>query len=160
MMYKSFFVIIIVCLYSYSYGQNCQDFHKSTDCYVYVPLDRNFKIYNQAKSISLKPDKPVVYKIVLYGGKDYIIGVCAESKYYRKLRLRIFDGITKKLLYDNIDFDYIESFGFKVNKTQPLEMEVKILSNEKDNSKPEICVGFQILYSDSVNSAKIKNRSI
>ncbi|HEX3008858.1 MAG TPA: hypothetical protein VHO90_14715 [Bacteroidales bacterium] len=128
-------------------GQACKDFHKTPDCYVYVPLDREFKIYNQAKSMTIKPLKPVIYKIILFGGKDYIVGVCAESKYYRKIRLRIFDGITKKLLYDNKDYDYIESFSFTVNKTQPLEMEVNVLADEK-NSKSDICVGFQILYSD------------
>jgi hypothetical protein len=147
------FTFLLALLYilptAHCLGQDCKDFHKRPDCYIYVPLDRDFKIYNQAKSISINPNKPVVYKIILFGGKDYIVGVCAEAKYYRKLRLRIYDGVNKKLLYDNKDHDYIESFGFSVNKTQPLEMEVNILADEKDK-KAEVCVGFQILYSDPV----------
>jgi hypothetical protein len=147
---KKIFLALQVLMFCYALqGQACKDFHKTPDCYVYVPLDREFKIYNQAKSMTIKPLKPVIYKIILFGGKDYIVGVCAESKYYRKIRLRIFDGITKKLLYDNKDYDYIESFSFTVNKTQPLEMEVNVLADEK-NSKSDICVGFQILYSDQL----------
>jgi hypothetical protein len=133
-------------------GQVCKDFHKSDDCYVYIPLDRDFKIYNQAKSLQLEIQKPVVYKIVLYGGKDYIVGACAEAIYYRKLRLRIIDGITRKVLFDNKDQDFIESFGFTVNKTQPLDMEVTVLSDEKSAANSKICVGFQILYSEHIDS--------
>ncbi len=147
--FKIFILLAIITPASYCFGQACKDFHKTPDCYVYVPLDRDFKIYNQAKSMSVNPSKPVVYKVILFGGKDYIVGVCAEAKYYRKIRLRIFDGINKKLLYDNKDHDYIESFGFSVVKTQPLEMEVDLITDEKDKNQ-EVCVGFQILYSDPV----------
>lgn len=146
---KIFLFAIVLISSADCLGQECKDFHKSADCYVYVPLDREFKIYNQAKSLSILPGKPVVYKLILFGGKDYIVGVCAESKYYRKLRLRIYDGVNKQLLYDNKDQDYIESFGFTVIKTQPLEMEVTVLTDEKD-LKSEVCVGFQILYSEMV----------
>lgn len=149
---KTCLIISTLFIYGRSYGQACKDFHKSDNCYVYVPLDRTFKIYSQAKSISLKPNKAVVYKVVLFGGKDYIVGACAEAKYYRKLRLRIYDGITKKILYDNKNHGFIESFGFTVTKTQPIEMEVNILSDEKDNKNQDICVGLQILYSDPVAS--------
>jgi hypothetical protein len=98
--------------------------------------------------------KPVIYKIILFGGKDYIVGVCAEANYYRKIRLRIIDSITKKVLYDNKDADFIESFGFTVTKTQPLDMEVTVLSDDKQASSKKICVGFQILYSNTVASTK------
>lgn len=131
-------------------AQECKDFHKSADCYVYVPLDREFKIYNQAKSIQVEPGKPVLYKIVLYGGKDYIVGVCSEPAFYRKIQLRILDGEGDKVLYDNKDSDYIESFGFNVIQTQPLTMEVTILPNEKSLPDAKVCVGFQILYSEQV----------
>jgi hypothetical protein len=133
-------------------GQACKDFHKGDDCYVYVPPDRDFKIFNQAKSLQVEIQKPVVYKIVLYGGKDYIVGACAEAVFYRKIRLRIIDGITRKVLFDNKDQDYIESFGFTVNKTQPLDMEVTVLSNEKLAANSKVCVGFQILYSEHIDS--------
>lgn len=130
-------------------AQDCKDFHKTPDCYVYIPLDREFKIYNQAKSLSVPANKPVVYKIILFGGKDYIVGVCSQAEFYRKIQLRIYDGINKKLLYDNKDHDYIESFGFTVTKTQPLEMEVIVLADDKSKNT-DVCVGFQILYSDPV----------
>jgi hypothetical protein len=135
-----------------SYSQDCKNFHKSNDCYVYVPLDRDFQIYNQAKSNYVELGKPMIYKVILYGKKDFIVGVCAEAAYYRQIRLRIIDGITKKLLFDNKDFDYIESFGFSIEKTQPLDLEVTVLSKEKTPPKTKICVGFQILWSNPVET--------
>lgn len=150
---KNLLFVFLAFIFNLSYGQVCKDFHKSDDCYVYVPLDREFKIYNQAKSIQVDIQKPVVYKIVLFGGKDYIVGVCAEGNFYRKIRLRIIDSNTKKVLYDNQNSDYIESFGFTVAKTQPLDMEVTVLSDEKSAANKKICVGFQILYSNPVNSS-------
>lgn len=140
--------VAMVFMFNYCQAQVCKDYHKSNDCYIYVPLDKEYSIYNQAKSIQVEGMKPVIYKIVLYGGKDYIVGVCAESTFYRKIRLRIIDGITKKVLYDNSERDYIESFGFRIDKTQPLDMEVTVLTNEKTSSDMKVCVGFQILYSD------------
>jgi hypothetical protein len=133
-----------------SQGQDCKDFHKSNDCYVYVPLDRDYQIYNQAKSTFAEVGKPTLYKVVLYGKKDFIVGVCAESSYYRKIRLRIIDGITKKVLYDNKDYDYIESFGFTIEKTQPLDLEITVLTKDKATSAAKICVGIQILWSKVV----------
>jgi hypothetical protein len=129
------------------YSQDCKDFHKSKDCYVYVPLDRDFQIYNQAKSTFAEIGKPTIYKVVLYGKKDFIVGVCAEAKYYRQIQLRIIDGITKKVLYDNKDYDYIESFGFTIEKTQPLDLEITVLSKDKTAQDSKVCLGIQILWS-------------
>ena len=137
-------------------GQDCKDFHKSKDCYVYVPLDRDFQMYNQAKSTFAEIGKPTIYKVVLYGKKDFIVGVCAEAKYYRQIRLRIIDGITQKVLYDNKDYDYIESFGFTIEKTQPLDLEITVLSKEKTAQASKVCVGIQILWSKVLESADTK----
>lgn len=135
-----------------SYSQECKDFHKSKDCYVYVPLDRDFQVYNQAKSSYVELGKPYTYKVILYGKKDFIVGVCAETGYYRQIRLRIIDGITKKVLFDNMDFDYIESFGFSIEKTQPLDLEVTVLPKGKATPDKKICIGFQILWSNPVET--------
>jgi hypothetical protein len=132
------------------YGQPCKDFHKSKDCYVYVPLDRDFKEYNQARSESVEIGKTNIYKVVLYGKKDFIVGICAESTYYRQVHFRIIDSQTQKVLYDNKDYDYIESFGFTIEKTQPLDLEVTVLSNDKAAQNNKICVGIQILWSKVV----------
>lgn len=145
---KKFLVAILVLTMAIPcYSQDCKDFHKSKDCYVYVPLDRDFQVYNQAKSTIAEVGKPLIYKVVLYGKKDFIVGVCAEAKYYRQIRLRIFDGITHKVLYDNKDYDYIESFGFTIEKTQPLDLEITVLSKEKEAQDSKVCLGIQILWS-------------
>lgn len=144
--------IIMVCMVSFCSGQLCKDYHKGEDCYVFIPLNRDFKMYNQAKSQLVEVEKSIINKIILYGGKDYIVGICSEGAYYRKIRLRIIDGITKKVIYDNSDYDFIESFLFTVVKTQPLEMEVTVLSDDKAAINKKVCVGFKILYSDTLSS--------
>jgi hypothetical protein len=128
-------------------SQDCKDFNKSKDCYVYVPLDRDFQIYNQARSTYAEIGKPTIYKVVLYGKKDFIVGVCAGGKFYRQIRLRIIDGISHKVLYDNKDYDYIESFGFTIEETQPLDLEITVLSKDKMAQSSKVCLGIQILWS-------------
>ena len=143
----SLIAVLVLAIPNKSHGQDCKDFHKSKDCYVYVPLDRDFQMYNQAKSTYAEIGKPTIYKVVLYGKKDFIVGVCAESRYYRQIRLRIIDGINQKVLYDNQDYDYIESFGFTIEKTQPLDLEITVLSKDKTAQASKVCLGIQILSS-------------
>lgn len=150
------FILMLLSTISSGFSQDCKDFHKSKDCYVYVPLDRDFQIYNQAKSTYAEIGKPLIYKVILYGKKDFIVGVCAEAKYYRQIQLRIIDGITKKVLYDNKDYDYIESFGFTIEKTQPLDLEITVLSKDKAAQDSKVCLGIQILWSKPLESGTSK----
>jgi hypothetical protein len=131
-------------------SQPCKGFHESKDCFVYIPEGRGFKQYSQAKSALTSVGQKTTYKVVLFSGKDYILGVCAEGG-YRPIHFRIIDGQTKKVLYDNKDFDYIDSFNFTVQKTQPLDIEVQILENKKIQvKKDKMCVGIEILWSNEV----------
>jgi len=126
-------------------SQPCKDFHKSNDCYVYIPLDRDFKEYNQSKSVYTEVGKVNAFKVVLFGKKDFIVGICAGQAFYRQVRLRIFDGENGKLIYDNKDYDYIESFIFTVERTMPLFLEVTILSKDEANKRKQTCLGLEIL---------------
>jgi len=73
-LFKTILIPFLVLFISfYGYGQDCKDFHKSKDCYVYVPLDRDFQVYNQAKSVLVDVGKPSIFKVVLYGKKDFIV---------------------------------------------------------------------------------------
>lgn len=143
--YKYFFFLVFIFILGTLSSQECKDFHRNADCYVYVPLERDFRIYNQAKSLLVPANRTTIYKIILYGGKDYIVGVCSEPGYYRKIKLRILDDSGKKVLYDNTQHDFIESFGFSVERTLPIIMEVTVVAPQ-DNKN--ICVGFQILSSE------------
>jgi hypothetical protein len=149
---------LVLFIVNLGYSQDCKDFHKSKDCYVYVPLDRDFQLYNQAKSTFAEIGKPIIYKVILYGKKDFIVGVCAEAKYYRQIQLRIIDGITKKVLYDNKDYDYIESFGFTIEKTQPLDLEITVLSKDKAAQDSKVCLGIQILWSPTLEPGASKKQ--
>ncbi len=132
-------------------GQPCKGFHESKDCFVYIPEGRDFKQYSQAKSTQISIGQKTTYKLVLFGGKDYILGVCAESG-YRPIHFRIIDSQTKKIMYDNKDYDYIDSFNFMVQRTQPLDIEVQILENKKiQMKKDKMCVGIEILWSTIAN---------
>lgn len=132
-------------------GQPCKGFHESKDCFVYIPEGRDFKQYSQAKSAQASIGQKTTYKVVLFGGKDYILGVCAESG-YRPIHFRIIDSQTKKIMYDNKDYDYIDSFNFMVQRTQPLDIEVQILENKKiQMKKDKMCVGIEILWSTVAN---------
>jgi hypothetical protein len=134
------------------FSQLCKDFHKSKDCYIYIPEDRDFQEYNQARSTTTAIGKTNIYKMVLYGPKDYIVGICAESAYYRQIHFRIIDGITHKVLFDNKDQGYIESFGFTVLKTQPLDIEVTVLAKDKNAQQKTICIGIAVLWSKIVET--------
>jgi hypothetical protein len=132
-------------------SQPCKGFHESKDCFVYIPEGRDFKQYSQAKSAQAGIGQKTTYKVVLFGGKDYILGVCAEAG-YRPIHFRILDSQTKKIMYDNKDFDYIDSFNFMVQRTQPLDIEVQILENKKIQlKKDKMCVGIEILWSTVAN---------
>jgi hypothetical protein len=152
----SFLVVLALTLAAQGFCQDCKDFHKSNDCYVYVPPDRDFQIYNQAKSTFAEIGKPLIYKVVLYGKKDFIVGVCAEAKYYRQIHFKIIDGITHKVLYDNKDYDYIESFGFTIEKTQPLDLEITVMSKDKAAQASKVCLGIQILWSQAQEASNKK----
>jgi len=143
--------LILIFIFSVNInGQPCKGFHESKDCFVYIPEGRNFQQYSQAKSALTSVGQKTTYKVVLFGGKDYILGVCAEGG-YRPIHFRIIDSQTKKVLYDNKDYDYIDSFNFMVQRTQPLDIEVQILENNKiPVKKDKMCVGIEILWSPIV----------
>jgi len=146
---KVFQGLILIFIFSGTiYSQPCKGFHESKDCFVFIPEGRDFKQYSQAKSTQTSVGQKTTYKVVLFGGKDYILGVCAESG-YRPIHFRIIDSQTKKIMYDNKDFDYIDSFNFMVQRTQPLDIEVQILENKKiQMKKDKMCVGIEILWSN------------
>jgi hypothetical protein len=143
--------LVIIFIFSVNIiAQPCKGFHESKDCFVYIPEGRDFKQYSQAKSALTTVGQKNTYKVVLFGGKDYILGVCAESG-YRPVHFRIIDSQSKKVMYDNKDFDYIDSFNFTVQRTQPLDIEVQVLENKKNPAKKDkMCVGIEILWSNAV----------
>jgi len=146
-------VILAIILSTNARGQQCKGFHESKDCFIYIPESRQYQQYSQAKSALSEIGQKNIYKVVLFGGKDYIVGVCAESG-YRPIHFRIIDSQTKKVMYDNKDFDYIESFGFTVEKTQPIDIEVTVLENNRiAQKKNKMCVGIEIVWSNLLKSA-------
>jgi hypothetical protein len=146
------FITLAAIITANIYSQQCKNFHESKDCFIYIPDTKKYEQYSQAKSALTEIGIKNIYKIVLFGGKDYIVGVCAELG-YRPIHFRITDSQTKKVIYDNKDYDYIESFGFTVEKTQPIDIEITVLENKNiPLKKTKMCVGIEIVYSNNIKS--------
>ena len=126
--------------------QPCASFHKSNNCK--LNNDGSFKNYGQSKSAMLEVNKKYEYKLVLYGDKDYKIGVCTENG-LGTVHYKIINARSSTVLYDNISDDYIESVGFTNEFTQSVIIEVTILVEDKKIKgayDKRGCIGINILW--------------
>jgi hypothetical protein len=115
--------------------------------YLYLPLGRDFQIYNQPRSSYTEAGQTNVYKVVLYGNKDFLISIYSKTDYFKKIHFRLIDSETRKILYDNKNYKYIETLTFTVEKSQALDLEVTVLPFEKKYDKSKVCIGIEILCS-------------
>ncbi len=125
-------------------GQPCPVFHTQKKC-----KDKSatgFRMYGQSKSALLEKDSTYIMPIIFYGKKDYIVTVCTE-KGYAPVHFRIKDIESGKILYDNLEDDYIESIGFTIDHPQKAIFEVTLLAENIDPEnfgEPIACVGINI----------------
>ncbi|MFO7827793.1 MAG: hypothetical protein R6V23_04155 [Bacteroidales bacterium] len=127
-------------------AQYCDRFHETSACR--LANDGSFKPYGQSKSGVLEINKKFEYKLVLYGEKDFKIGVCTESG-FGPVHFKIINARSKTVLYDNITDDYIESVGFTNDFTQSVIIEITVLAEEiepEDAYDTRVCVGINILW--------------
>lgn len=124
---------------------DCSEFHKTRWC---QNEELGFKQFGQSVSGLLELKKPSKSSITFYGGMDYIITVCCEPGLY-PVHFRLIDSKTKKVLYDNMNDDYINSLGFTVDKTQTIIIEFTILSENFSPSnfdENRACAGINIIW--------------
>ncbi|OFX83814.1 MAG: hypothetical protein A2W99_03000 [Bacteroidetes bacterium GWF2_33_16] len=144
---KYFFAISILFLFNETvFGQLCNSFHTTPACSPKVT--QGFQKFGQSKSGMLEINKPFEYKLVLYGGKDYIFVVCTESG-YKPIHYRIINAQTKEVVYDNTEDEYIESVGFTNDYTQTIILEITVLAENiepQDAYDARACVGINILW--------------
>jgi len=127
-------------------AQNCYRFIETSQCR--LASDGGYKPYGQSKSAVLELNKTFEYKLVLYGEKDFKIGVCTE-KGFGPVHYKIINARTKDVLYDNITDDYIESIGFTNDYTQSVIIEITVLAEDvepEDAYDIRVCVGVNILW--------------
>ena len=140
-------LILIVFLLStsfISFGQGCNGFNKSKRCNHYI--DGEYKIYGQSTNALLMADSTYLYQMVLFGGKEYIISVCAENG-FDPIHIRLINVATKQITYDNETDKYIESIGFTIPKTQQMLIEITLLPKKKNWGsirEASSCVGILI----------------
>lgn len=127
-------------------AQYCDRFHETSPCR--LANDGSFKPYGQSKSGMLEINTKFEYKLVLYGEKDFKIGVCTETG-YGPVHFKIINARSQTVLYDNITDDYIESVGFTNDFTQSVIIEITVLAEEvepEDAYDTRVCVGINILW--------------
>lgn len=145
---KKLITIVFLLSISYlSFGQGCNGFNKSKRCNRYI--DGEHKIYGQSTNALLMADSTYRYQMVLFGGKEYIISVCAENG-FEPIHIRLINVATKEITYDNETDKYIESVGFSIQKTQQMLIEITLLPKKKDWEnirEASSCVGILVQWS-------------
>jgi len=127
-------------------AQYCDRFHETSACR--LANDGSFNPYGQSKSAMVEIKKTFEYKLVLYGEKDFKIGICTEDG-FGPVHFKIINARTKELLYDNMTDDYIESVGFTNDFTQSVIIEITVLAEgvePEDAYDTRACVGVNILW--------------
>lgn len=127
-------------------AQSCSGFHKTRFC---TPPDIvGFRIFGQSRSRLVEAKKTFRYKVVLFGGYDYKIGICTERG-YGPVQFKIIDAADNTVFYDNSNDEYIESVGFAVEKTKNAIFEVTVLAAKKefkDALDARACCGIAIYW--------------
>ncbi|MDI3527914.1 MAG: hypothetical protein PWR03_2098 [Tenuifilum sp.] len=146
-MLKRIFLLVTFSLAAYfSANAQCTGFHKLRECT--PPGINGFRPFGQSRSRMVEAKKTFKYKVVLYGGYDYKIGICTERGYY-PIQFRIINGKDNSVFYDNADDDYIETVGFTVEETKNVIFEITILASKKeftDATDARVCAGVAIYW--------------
>lgn len=127
------------------YAQDCTDYHQ-----YHCPYgDYTFFYSRQSKSMLFHPGQTSELEVVAYGGEDYYIAMCAHRK-FGNLRLRILEGETRSVLYDNAQNEYSESIVLSNEKTRNLVLEISVPEGDKKHQNERRCVGVVIQFRESV----------
>jgi len=140
------FVFIAILPAKHVNAQYCDRFHETSACR--LANDGSFKPYGQSKSAMVEIKKTFEYKLVLYGEKDFKIGICTEDG-FGPVHFKIINARSKEVLYDNITDDYIESVGFTNDFTQSVIIEIIVLAEDVEPEEAydtRACVGVNILW--------------
>ncbi len=140
-----FISIIVTCIgLTQSYGQKCNEFHKSKNCKV-EDID-DFKLSSLSRSHYLQVGKTVTYEVVLYGKKEIIIQCCTEDRYY-PLRFRLISSVNGDIIYDNKYDKYINSISLALDRTELVSIEISFVSTDEIKNilqGTKACIGLAI----------------
>lgn len=103
---------------------------------------------SQSTSAYLEAYKTYTFNLVFFGKMDYKVIFCSKDKFY-PVHYILTNKTTGVVLYDNMEDEYIESIGFSVDETIPIQVVVTLLAEGtefKDLRKNRACLGICILY--------------
>lgn len=124
-----------------AFAQDCSDYHQ----YHCVYSDYTFFYSRQSKSELFQRGQTSSYNIVVYGGEDYYVAVCAHRK-FGNLHFRILDANNPEVvIYDNSQNDYASSIVFSNENTRNLVVEVTV-PLEGGSAKEKRCVGMLVQF--------------
>ena len=142
--YIKFILVVSVLTTMTVQGQYCENFHKLGDCK--IDVKRPYQIFGQSRSDMIGVGYTLKYNIIFYGNKEYILSFCTTKKYY-PIHFKLLDPISGKVIYDNKDDDYLESLGFRIEKTKQFIIEMSILAHDATDIEIEeyyTCMGMLI----------------
>jgi hypothetical protein len=144
-------ILIASFLFINSYSQPCYGMNQSTLCGIPSPDINKYIISSYSKSDLVETRVPHKYSMVLAPGREYILGVCCDSR-FGPVKFSLMDSKNDTVFYDNSDDDYIESIGFNVSDN-PLNLIIEITLQASDFKPKHLedtraCLGLRILYRD------------
>jgi hypothetical protein len=134
------FNLLLFCLCSLSYCQDCTDFHQYHCSYA----DYAFFYSRQSKSIQFRKGQSSEIQFIAYGGEEYYLAVCGSQK-LDKIRFRIIeDNEDSTVLFDNADNEYVSSINFTNEVTRNLIVQLSVAAGSTKGSKVMGCLGVVI----------------
>ena len=152
-MKKAILILLALALFSpalLAQKNDCKKFHLYADCNT-NPGPR-FKYDGQSRSNIIGVGDQLIYSMVLYGEKQYKINFCT-SEYFEPIHIKLMDGVTSDVMYDNKSDDYLQTLTLNIDHTQRIKVFVEILADgmtEEEKLEYFGCIGMM------VQSKKIK----
>ncbi len=142
-------IIVLLCLILFNpvltaQENDCKKFHLYADCNV-NPGPR-YKYDGQSRSNIIGVGDQLIYSLVLYADKEYIINFCA-SEHFLPVHIKLLDAESDKVMYDNKSDDYMEMLTLSIDKTQRLKIFVEVLAQgmpEEDKLEFFACLGMMV----------------
>lgn len=129
---------------------DCKKFHLYADCNA-NPGPR-FKYDGQSRSNIIGVGDQLIYSLVLYENKQYVINFCT-SDYFQPIHVKVMNATDDDVIYDNSEDQYLESLKLNIDQTQRLKIMVEVMAkdmSEEDQLDYFGCIGML------VKSKKIK----
>lgn len=123
---------------------DCKKFHLYGECRQFPGA--KFKYDGQSRSNIIGVGDQLIYSLILYSEKQYKIFFCT-SDFFKPIHLKLMNGETGELMYDNERDEYIETLTLNIEKTQRVKVSVEILAHEMtEEEKMEYfgCIGMLI----------------